>query len=465
MTVPGIRVVGAGRFSNIMGAAAMSGHSSSSAVQNDQPSATQSAAPVSRRAWLVLVMLITVYVLNYLCRFLPSVLAKPIEETLRITDGQFGLITGFYFALFYTLISLPIGFLADKTSRSKVLACGCAIWSVATAACGFAVNFVQFAASYMAVGFGEAGGVPPSYALISDYFPPGKRGTALGLFNLGMPIGASLAIGFGAAIAAAFSWETAFRGLGVIGLVAVVGILVIVKEPKRGGLDQVSAQQTKASGFRQTLFSFFSRRSLVIAALAGGITQIITAGVGAFAILFMMREKGMTLNQVAVWYALMVVIVMSAGLFVAGRSVDRFTRNSKRAYGLVPAVSLTASLPFYISFVMAPTWPIALVCLAGCMFVNFFYLPSVITFVQQEVRPDQRALSGALMLATMNLIGIGLGPTFIGVASDYFHAIFPQHSLQYAFLALLPCSVLAIALFYWLSRILAGDGRKAGEAV
>jgi MFS family permease len=114
---------------------------------------------------------------------------------------------------------------------------------------------------------------------------------------------------------------------------------------------------------------------------------------------------------------------------------------------------------------MAPTWPIALVFLAGCMFVNFFYLPSVITFVQQEVRPDQRALSGALMLATMNLIGIGLGPTFIGVASDYFHAISPQHSLQYAFLALLPCSVLAIALFYWLSRILAGDSRKAGEAV
>lgn len=422
------------------------------------------AAP-GARAWLVLVMLITVYVLNYLCRFLPSVLAKPIEETLHITDGEFGLITGFYFALFYTLISLPIGFLADKTSRSKVLACGCAIWSVATAACGFAVNFVQFAASYMAVGFGEAGGVPPSYALISDYFPPGKRGTALGLFNLGMPIGASLAIGFGAAIAAAFSWEAAFRGLGIIGLVAVVGILVIVKEPKRGGLDPASTQSMKKSGFWETLASFFMRRSLIVAALAGGITQIVTAGVGAFAILFMMREKGMTLGQVAVWYALMVLIVMSLGLFVAGRSVDKFTRRSKRAYGLVPAVSLSISLPFYVAFVGAPSWPLALVFLAGCMFFNFFYLPSVITFVQQEVRPDQRALSGALMLATMNLIGIGLGPTFIGAASDYFVAAHPQHSLQYAFFALLPCCVTAIVLFYWLSRLLREDGRKVEEAV
>lgn len=429
------------------------------------PSPTPPPAVPGSRAWLVLVMLILVYVLNYLCRFLPSVLAKPIEESLHITDGQFGLIAGFYFALFYTLISLPIGFLADKTSRSKVLACGCAIWSVATAACGFATNFVQFAFSYMAVGFGEAGGVPPSYALISDYFPPGRRGTALGLFNLGMPIGASLAIGFGAAIASLFSWQTAFKGLGVIGLVAVVGILVIVKEPKRGGLDPVSAQQAKKSGFFETLLFFFSRRSLVVAALAGGCTQIVTAGVGAFAILFMMREKGMTLDQVAVWYALMVLIVMSLGLFVAGRSVDRFTRRSKRAYGLVPAISLTISLPFYVAFIGATTWPLALLFLAGCMFVNFFYLPSVITFVQQEVRPDQRALSGALMLATMNLIGIGLGPTLIGAVSDFFRATHPLHSLQFAFYSLLPCSVAAILLFYWLSRILAKDGGKEGEAV
>lgn len=443
----------------------MSGNPPSPITQVGHAGQLSVPAPVTKRAWIVLGMLIVVYVLNYLCRFLPSVLAKPIEESLHITDGQFGLITGFYFAMFYTLISLPIGFLADKTSRSKVLACGCAIWSVATAACGFAANFMQFAFSYMAVGFGEAGGVPPSYALISDYFPPGKRGTALGLFNLGMPIGASLAIGFGAAIAAAFSWETAFRGLGLIGIVAVIGILVIVKEPKRGGLDPVLAQQTKKSGFWETLFSFFSRRSLVIAALAGGITQIITAGVGAFAILFMMREKGMTLGQVAVWYALMVLIVMGAGLFVAGRSVDKFTRRSKRAYGLVPAVSLALSLPFYIAFVGSPTWPMALVFLAGCMFLNFFYLPSVITFVQQEVRPDQRALSGALMLAIMNLIGIGLGPTFIGAASDYFHATNPQHSLQLAFFSLLPCSVTAILLFYWLSRVLHNDGQKAGVAV
>jgi MFS family permease len=99
------------------------------------------------------------------------------------------------------------------------------------------------------------------------------------------------------------------------------------------------------------------------------------------------------------------------------------------------------------------------------MFVNFFYLPSVITLVQQEVRPDQRALSGALMLATMNLIGIGLGPTLIGAVSDYFRAANPQHSLQLAFYSLLPCTVTAVLLFYWLSRVLRKDDVKIGEAV
>jgi len=178
-----------------------------------------------------------------------------------------------------------------------------------------------------------------------------------------------------------------------------------------------------------------------------------------------MREKGMTLGEVAVWYALMVAIVMSAGLFFAGRSVDAFTRRSKRAYGLVGAVALTISMPFYIAFVWSPGWPLALVFLSACMFLNFFYLPAVITLVQQEVRPDQRVMSGALLLLVMNFMGLGLGPTFVGAASDYFRASSPHGSLQIAFYALLPCYVLAILLFLWLSRVLRRESLAAGEKV
>jgi MFS family permease len=154
---------------------------------------------------------------------------------------------------------------------------------------------------------------------------------------------------------------------------------------------------------------------------------------------------------------------MSFGLFVAGRSVDMFSRRWKQAYGLVPALALTISLPFYIGFVWAPAWPLALAFLSGCMFLNYFYLPAAITLVQQEVRPDQRVMSGALLLLVMNFMGIGLGPTFVGAVSDYFRAYAFHNSLQIAMYALLPCYVLAILLFLWLSRVLRRESRKTGE--
>ena len=129
-------------------------------------------APPGSRAWIALAMLCAVYVLNFLSRQLPGILAKPIQDSLHISDGQLGRIGGLYFALFYCCISIPVGWLADKTNRSKVLAIACAIWSAATMCCGGAANYLQFAIAYMTVGFGEAGGVPPSYSIISDYFRP-----------------------------------------------------------------------------------------------------------------------------------------------------------------------------------------------------------------------------------------------------------------------------------------------------
>ncbi len=184
----------------------------------DEPLKPQPIQP-GARAWIALGMLCLVYVLNFLSRQLPGILAKPIQDSLHLSDGQLGRIGGLYFALFYCCISIPVGWLADKTNRSKVLALACAIWSAATMCCGGAANYLQFAIGYMTVGFGEAGGVPPSYSIISDYFPPGRRGGALGLYNLGPPIGAALGIAFGASIAAAFSWRYAFVLLGAVGLI------------------------------------------------------------------------------------------------------------------------------------------------------------------------------------------------------------------------------------------------------
>jgi MFS family permease len=414
------------------------------------------------RAWIVLGMLCFVYVLNFLDRQLLSILAKPIQDSLHITDGQLGLIGGLYFAVFYCFISIPVGWIADKTNRSRILALACAIWSGATMACGLAASYGQLVAARMTVGFGEAGGVPPSYAIISDYFPPGRRGTALGIYNLGPPIGAALGVAFGASIAAAYSWRDAFIVLGSVGIFAALLILLIVREPRRGGLDVrpvADSASLGTAGFRNTIAMFFSRPALVLAALASGATQLITYGAGNFTTLFLMREKGMTLGQVAIYYALVVGIAMSAGIFVSGRVIDRFTRRSKQAFALVPAVSLILAMPFYIGFVWAPSWQLALLLLIGPTFLNYFYLSSSVTLVQEEVRPDQRVMSGALLLLVMNMIGLGLGPTYVGAASDFFRAGHPHHSLQLAFYTLLPCYGLAIILFLWLARVLRRESR------
>ena len=408
-----------------------------------------------RREWGVLSLLGFIYVLNFLDRQLLAILAQPIQETLNITDGQLGLIGGFYFALFYTFIAIPVGWLADRTNRVTILAVACAIWSAATVACGLARNYPELVAARMAVGFGEAGGVPPSYALITDTFGPGYRATALGFFNLGPPIGAAVGIAFGATIAARFDWRDAFIIVGIVGIVAALVLRVVMREPERGATDieRDPDAMTKAP-FWGTMKKFFTHPLLMRASLGSGATQFVTYGLGNFAVLFLMREKGMTLEEVAIWYALVIGIGMSAGMLVSGRLLDRFTRETRTAFAVAPAVSLALALPFYLAFVWAPTWQLALVFLTPVMFLNYFYLSASIALVQDEVRPNERVLSGALLLLIMNFIGLGLGPTYVGAASDYFASQGMENSLQIALYTLAPFFVIAIGIFSSLAVLL-----------
>jgi len=421
----------------------------------------------SARAWSVLGLLAFVYVLNFLDRQLLSILAKPIQDSLHITDSQLGRIGGLYFAAFYCFISIPVGWLADRTNRTRVLAFACALWSAATVACGLSATYSQLVLARMSVGVGEAGGVPPSYAIISDTFPPGRRGAALGLFNLGPPIGQALGVAFGASIAAAFSWRHAFVSLGAVGILAAVAVLIFVREPRRGGLDIAPGDDApapvKKAGLIPTIGMFFSRPTLVLMALACGANQFVTYGVSNFTTLFLMREKGMTLTEVALWYALVVGIGMSAGIALSGRLTDRLTRRSKVAYALMPAIALMFAAPLFVGFLQAPTWQIATAFLLGPTFFNYFYLSAAVTFVQEEVQPHQRVMSGALLLLVMNMIGLGLGPTYVGAASDYFKAQGSAHPLQLAFYTMLPFYALAIVLFLWLAMLLRNKRAKAGE--
>jgi predicted MFS family arabinose efflux permease len=419
------------------------------------PPAAQHARP-DGRAWFVLAILCFVYVLNFLDRQIISILAKPIQDELGITDGQLGRITGLYFALVYCILGIPVAWIADRSNRVKVLSAACAIWSAATLFCGMARNYPQLVAGRLAVGVGEAGGVPPSYAIISDYFPPGRRGTALALFNFGPPIGMALGVAFGASIAAAFDWRTAFISLGAVGLVTAAFVWFFVPEPKKGGLDAPAQPLPEATGptpgFWSTMRMFFTRPVLLLTALASGAIQFVTYATLNFTTLFLMREKDMTLQELALYYSVLLGAGIAAGMFVSGWLVDRFGQKSKVAYAIVPAIGLAAAVPFFLGFVWAPTWPLALLFLIGPTFFNYFYLSPAVTLVQEEVRPQERVLAGALLLLIMNLIGLGFGPTWLGMMSEWFGKTNPENSLQLAFYTLTPFYGLAVVLFIWLAH-------------
>ncbi len=417
--------------------------------------ATPAAAPGAppRRSGVVLAALTFVYILNFLDRQLIGILAKPIQDALQITDGQLGLIGGLYFAMFYCFIAIPVGFFADRTNRVTVLSLACAIWSGATVACGMAANYSQLVVARMVVGFGEAGGVPPSYAIITDTYPPGKRAAALGIFNLGPAIGAAAGVAFGATIAQRFGWRMPFIVVGVIGIVTALLVKLVVTEPERGGTDLVrSTGGHEAAQFWPTLGMFFRNPVLMLAALGSGATQFVTYGLGNFAVLFLMRDKGMALSDVGIWYALVLVVGMGGGMLISGRIIDRMTRTSRAGYAIAPAASLAVAMPFYLAFVWAPTWPLALALLSVVMVFNYFYLSASVALVQDEVRPNQRVLSGALLLLVMNFIGLGLGPTWVGFASDWFKGQGEPLYLQSALYTLTPFYLIAIALFVALAR-------------
>jgi predicted MFS family arabinose efflux permease len=305
----------------------------------------------------------------------------------------------------------------------------------------------------MVVGFGEAGGVPPSYALITDTVAPGRRGVAFGIYNLGPAIGAALGIALGATIATVFSWRDAFVAVGIIGVFAAIALPVVIPEPKRGAADPGGPTTLDRAPFWSTLRAFFLNPVTMLAAFGSGATQFVAYGLGNFSVLFLMREKGMTMPEIAIWYALAIIVGMGGGMIASGRIIDYYaSRGSRRVFAFAPAISLAIAMPFYIACIWAPSWQLALALMIVVMFFNYFYLSSSITLVQEEAAPNQRVLAGALLLLIMNFLGLGLGPTWVGAASDHFAVGGATNSLQLALYTLAPFYLLAIGLFLWLAR-------------
>lgn len=408
------------------------------------------ATPTPRRStyrYYVVAVLVLIYAVNFLDRQIMAILVAPIGKDLNLSDTQLGMLSGVAFALFYATLGLPIARLADRYNRVRIIAISCAIWSGFTICCGMAGNFLQLAAARVGVGIGEAGGSPPSYSIIADYFPPQERGYAMSLYSLGIPLGITLGTAFGAVVANAYGWRVAFFAAGAPGVVLAVLLLTTVREPLRGGLDTLKPAH-KDSSLLKSLRAFFSDPVLRSTALSAGLSAFCGYGATAWAPAYLIRTMGMTLPEVALWYSLINGVAMATGIFLSGWVADRWARTNPGAYALMPGLGLLATIPFFIGFLLAPSWPLALALFVVPGLTFSMYLAPALSVIQNAVHPSERSTSGAILLLMINLIGLSGGPFLVGWVSDHLAPSFGTGSLRFGLAALIPAIVLAVIVLF-----------------
>ena len=411
--------------------------------------------------YVVLGVLLIVYILNYLDRQLVSILVEPIRKELGFTDGQLGLITGLAFAAFYSVCGVPVAWLADRTNRVRIVAIACGLWSLFTGACGLATSFAQLALARIGVGVGEAGGVPPAYAILSDYFPPHRRGLAMGLFSLGIPLGVFFGGSYGAWAALHWGWRGAFLSLAIPGVLLAIALPFVVKEPARGGLDpEGTAKGAGDLPLLATIGDFIKSPVLLLTALGCSFSGVAGYTLQSWSPAFLMRVQGATLTQVGQVYSPLIGAAVAAGIFGSGWIVDKLGKKSLRAYPLVPAACFVLAFPLYLMALSAHGWLASVLLLAIPQGLTFTYLAPAVAVVQNLAPPGRRAATSAILLFFLNL-SIGCGPFYVGLVSDWAKPIYGTGSLRVALFALIPFFVLGVGCNYAASLALkkmAADG-------
>jgi len=392
-----------------------------------------------RSASVVLALLLVAYIFNYLDRQILGILAGPIIADLHLNDRQFGLLSGPPFAILYSVLGIPFAFLADRTSRSRVIAAAVAVWSAFTGLCGIATSFWQFFVFRMGVGVGEAGGVAPSYALIADYFEPRRRARALAIFSLGVPIGLSLGTLLGAYIAHAVSWRAAFFTMGVAGLILAPVMLIVVRDVPR---PKVAAPAPIGQ-----VFPMLARKPVFwLMAFAASSSSLCGYGLAVWTPSVLERSFHLGLIERGQFMGSVVFIGGCTGVFAGGWLADRLGHRDRGWYAKLPAIAWIITAPTFAAGLMAPSlwlaWPLLLIPNA----LNILWLGPVITAVQHLVPRAMRSTASASFLLINNLIGLGVGPYLIGAISEALKHTYGAESLRYA--------AVTCTLFYLLAAAL-----------
>src|SRR5262245_26595952 len=374
--------------------------------------AFQGAGSKSYRAY-VLGALLVVYTFNFIDRVVIGIIQEPIKVEFGLTDFQLGLLGGPAFAILYTLLGIPIARLAERTNRMTVLTVCLGIWSAMTAACGFAINYATLFAARVGVSIGEAGCTPPANSVISDYFPPERRATALSIYALGIPIGSMIAAVGGGWIATEVGWREAFIWLGVPGVALALIVKLTVKEPPR------AAPQAETPSFLSALGALAKKPTFWHVAFGSALASFVGYGVGQYLTSFMIRTHGFTLFEGAMLVGVVLGLCAAVGTFTSGFLADRIAKRHPNALAWLPALGFAFATPLYLlSFVLPNIW-LALPALMIGAIMHYFYLGPMYAVTQGVVAPRMRATAVAVLLFVVNLIGYGMGPPVIGALSDF----------------------------------------------
>ena len=340
--------------------------------------------------------------------------------------------SGFAFAIFYTVLGVPIARLAERRNRPLIIAGALAAWSAFTVLCGMAQNFVQLILFRIGVGVGEAGCTPPAHSLISDYTPKEKRASALAFYSMGVPLGSLLGMAMGGIIADAYGWRVAFFIAGAPGILLAVIVAFTLRETRSTLAHDVAAAKAIQPSFAEGMKLLAGKRTFWLLAFAAALKSFISYGHAPFTASYFLRNHGPEVAELASRLGLQSVgflglaIGLISGIFgaisslIGGWIADKTAAGDVRNIVLAPVIAVTISVPVFIAALLVDSVPLALTILIVPYLLNYFWYGPVYSTVQGIVPPNMRATAAAILLLIVNLIGLGLGPLAVGIASDIF---------------------------------------------
>jgi MFS family permease len=429
-----------------------------------------SGAAATRQAvanrYLVLAILTVVYTLNVLDRYILGVLLPQIKVDLAVNDTYLGVLTGAGFAAFYATLGIPLASLADRTSRKAVIAVSLALFSLMTAICGFAKSFTQLFVARIGVAAGEAGTSPPSFSIISDYFAPRERSKAMAIFTVGANAGVLLGFTLGGLIATRYGWRAAFFIVGIPGLIMVLLVAGLVREPRRGLSDPIRGQrrtETGAVSLRETLAFLWSQKALRHLLFGASLVLFVSNGVAAWLPSFLLRSHGMAADKSGIAMGLSLGIGGIVGtLACGGVLVERLSRRDLRWRVWIVAIAALSSFVGNSLVLNLPSAALAMAAFVIPATLNTVWQPPTLAMIQTLAPINMRATAGACLVLVGNLIGLGLGPLTIGGLSDlYAHLGAGPDSLRLALLSTVPVSLWAAVHFLLAARTLRSEYAKA----